>query len=65
MVLKNPIVGRCSRSTAAAAWACMTAVGAGLAAEEVLTAWWLEERWCVGAGHMVKTVEEYSSAGSS
>ena len=33
--------------------------GAGLATTEALIAWWLEERWCVDAGHLVKTVELY------
>ena len=29
-----------------------------LAAAEAFAAWWwLEERWCVDAGHLVKTVE--------
>ena len=41
------------------------ATGGGVAAEEALAARWLEEMWCVDAGHLVKTVEVYPSAGSS
>ena len=40
---KGPFEGRCSKSTAAAAWALMTVGGAWLAAEVVLPAGWLEE----------------------
>ena len=36
---KGSFVSRCSQSTAAAAWALMTAWGAGLAAEELLGGW--------------------------
>ena len=38
---------------------------AGLAAAEALLAGWLEERRHVNAGHLVKMVEVYRSAGSS
>ena len=39
--------------------------GGGLAAAETLAVGWLEERQYVDAGHLVKAVEVYPSAGSS
>ena len=68
VVLKRPIVGNCSNSTAAVAWGRLTAgeEEAGLAAARALAVqWWLEERQLVDAGHLVKTVEVYQYAGSS
>ena len=37
----------------------------GLAAEEAFAELWVEERRCVDAGHLVKTVDRYPSAGNS
>ena len=53
-----------SKSTAAAAWAGITAVKAGtrLAAEEALAAGWLEERRHVDATDWMSMVEVYQSA---
>ena len=62
---KGPIVGRCSKATAAAAWATSTAGGPGawLAAEDTLPVGWLEERRRVDVGQLLLMV--YPFAGSS
>ena len=43
----------------------MTAGGAGLDDEEALVVGWLEEKRCVVASNLDKTIELYSSVGSS
>ena len=53
--LKGPIGGKCSGSTAAAVWRHVTAEEAGLMAADVLAVLWLEERWLVVVGPVVKT----------
>ena len=61
-------MGKYSGSTAAAVWCRLTAeeAEAGLVAADVLAVWWwLEERWLVGAGRVVKTVVVCQSVGIS
>ena len=57
VVLKGPIVVKCSGSTIAAVWCQLTAeeAEAGLAADVPAAQWCLEDRQHVGAGRMVKT----------
>ena len=68
VILKRLIVGKCSGSTAASVWCRLTveeAEAGQVAAAVLVVQLWLEERWLVVAGQVVKTAVVCQSVGSS
>ena len=66
--LKRPITGKCSGSTASAAWGWLTTgeAEARLVAVDVLVLrWCYMDRWLLYACHLVKMVAAFRSVGNS